>query len=353
MVAGQYPRSPSSGNAASHDHTGRGRSAAYNRRSPRRGCIPLNAYYSDHFVLPLPESHRFPMQKYAKLRQRVAAELPEVALAEPPAATDGQLALAHDPEYVGRVATGRLAAAEIRAIGFPWSEAMVERSRRSSGATIAACRAAWREGVAVNLAGGTHHAARARGAGYCIFNDTAVAARVMQADAAASRRRLRVAVVDLDVHQGDGTAQILDGDDSVFTLSLHGETNFPFRKQTSDLDIGLPDGTRDAEYLAALDRALDELARRFSPQLIVYLAGADAHENDRLGKLALTAEGMRARDERVFGFAQRLRAPIAVTMAGGYGRDIDLTVELHLQTVRVAWRAWQRRAAVPSAVAGA
>ena len=312
----------------------------------------MNAFYSDHFVLPLPENHRFPMRKYAALRQAVARELPGVRLSEPPAATDGQLALAHDADYVQRVVDGALADAELRAIGFPWSPAMVERSRRSVGATIAACRAAWHDGVAANLAGGTHHAARARGAGYCVFNDAAVAARALQADTAASRRRLRVAIIDLDVHQGDGTAQILAGDDSVFTLSLHGETNFPFRKQASDLDIGLPDGTRDAEYLARLDRALDELAARFEPQSVIYLAGADAHENDRLGKLALTCEGMRERDERVFAFAERLHVPIVVTMAGGYGRDIDVTVQLHLQTIRVAWRAWQRRTASRMAVAG-
>jgi acetoin utilization deacetylase AcuC-like enzyme len=311
----------------------------------------LHAFYSDHFVLPLPENHRFPMRKYTLLRQAVARELPGIRLAEPPAATDGQLALAHDAAYVGRVVDGALDDAEVRAIGFPWSAAMVERSRRSAGATIAACRAARRDGVAANLAGGTHHAARARGAGYCVFNDAAIAARVLQADAAGSRRRLRVAIVDLDVHQGDGTAQILAGDDSVFTLSLHGEKNFPFRKQASDLDVGLPDGTGDAAYLAALDRALETLAARFAPQAIVYLAGADAHEGDRLGKLALTFEGMRARDARVFGFAERLRVPIAVAMAGGYGRDIDVTVRLHLQTLRVAWQAWQRRCP-PAAVAG-
>ena len=303
----------------------------------------MKAFYSDHFVLPLPENHRFPMQKYARLRQRVRAVLPEVELAVPGAASDGQLALAHEPDYIRRVASGALDAAEVRAIGFPWSEAMVERSRRSAGATIAACRAALGEGVAANLAGGTHHAARARGAGYCVFNDAAVAARVMQADAAASRARLRVSVIDLDVHQGDGTAQILAGDDSVFTLSMHGETNFPFRKQVSDLDVALPDGTGDEEYLAHLDRALEDLAARFDPQVIIYLSGADAHENDRLGKLALTMEGMRARDGRVFGFAERLGIPIAVAMAGGYGRDIDLTVELHLQTVRAACAAWRRR----------
>ena len=313
----------------------------------------MKAFYSDHFVLPLPENHRFPMQKYGRLRARVQRELPHVRLAEPAAASDGQLALAHDADYIQRVVTGTLHEAEVRAIGFPWSAAMVERSRRASGATIAACRTALQEGVAANLAGGTHHASRARGAGYCVFNDTAIATRVAQADAAGSRRRLRVAVIDLDVHQGDGTAQILAGDDSAFTLSMHGEKNFPFRKQASDLDIGLRDGTGDDEYLDRLDLALREIEGRFVPQLIIYLAGADAHENDRLGKLALTLDGMRARDERVFGFAEKLCVPIAVTMAGGYGRDIDLTVELHLQTIRLAYRAWMRRSASRQAVARA
>jgi acetoin utilization deacetylase AcuC-like enzyme len=303
----------------------------------------LKAFYSDHCVLPLPENHRFPMQKYRKLREHVARELPGVRLAPPDPASDGQLALAHDAEYIRRVVDGKLDEAEVRAIGFPWSPAMVERSRRASGGTIAACRAALQEGVAVNLAGGTHHAARARGAGYCVFNDSAIAARVLQSDLASTRRRLRVAVVDLDVHQGDGTAQILAGDDSVFTLSMHGEKNFPFRKQASSLDIGLPDGTGDAAYLARLDEALAELGTRFAPQLIIYLSGADPHENDRLGKLALTVDGMRHRDERVIAFAERLGVPVAVTMGGGYGRDIDLTVELHLQTIRVAFDAWQRR----------
>jgi acetoin utilization deacetylase AcuC-like enzyme len=307
--------------------------------------VALRAFYCDHFVLPLPANHRFPMRKYARLRERVQHELPDVRLTEPSPATDDELALAHDADYIDRVAGGRLDAAELRAIGFPWSEAMVERSRRSSGATIGACRAAMRDGVAVNLAGGTHHAARGRGAGYCVFNDTAVAARAVQADAAAGRRRVRVAAIDLDVHQGDGTAQILAGDDSVFTLSLHGQSNFPFRKQSSDLDIGLADGTGDDDYLAALDRALAELERRFAPQLLIYLAGADVHENDRLGRLRLTVDGIRARDERVFAFAERLEVPIAVSMAGGYGRDIEVTVDVHLQTVRLAMQAWTRRAA--------
>jgi len=303
----------------------------------------VKAYTSDQFVLPLPAGHRFPMDKYRRLRDRVREELPDVRLVEPEAATSGQLALAHAPEYIDKVVGGRLDAAELRAIGFPWSPAMVERSRRSAGATIGACRAATVDGIAVNLAGGTHHAQRARGAGYCVFNDAAIAARVIQSDLAATRRQTRVAIVDLDVHQGDGTAQILAGDASVFTLSLHGASNFPFRKQVSDLDIALPDGTADATYLTALDTALQEMQRRFEPQFIIYLAGADAHEDDRLGKLALTQDGMAARDRRVLDLAERLGVPIAIAMAGGYGRDIETTVAIHLQTVRAARDAWARR----------
>ncbi len=304
---------------------------------------PVKAYTSDQFVLPLPAGHRFPMVKYRRLRERVREELPDVRLVEPEAATAGQLALAHAPEYIDKVTGGQLDAGELRAIGFPWSPAMVERSRRSAGATIGACRAATVEGIAVNLAGGTHHAQSARGAGYCVFNDAAIAARVIQSDLAAARRQTRVAIVDLDVHQGDGTAQILAGDASVFTLSLHGASNFPFRKQVSDLDIALPDGTADAAYLAALDAALEELQRRFEPQFIIYLAGADAHEDDRLGKLALTQDGMAARDRRVLDLAEQLDVPIAIAMAGGYGRDIETTVAIHLQTVRAARDAWARR----------
>jgi acetoin utilization deacetylase AcuC-like enzyme len=302
----------------------------------------LKAFYSDRFVLPLPEGHRFPMSKYAALRARVAAELPEVELIEPEAASDGVLALAHDPGYIARVSAGELTAAEVRAIGFPWSPPMVERSRRSAGATIAACRGALADGVAVNLAGGTHHAQRDRGQGYCVFNDAAVAARLMQADASRAGLLLRVAIVDLDVHQGNGTASILRGDAGVFTLSLHGASNFPFRKESGDLDVALPDRASDDAYLAALDGALDELRRCFSPQLLIYLAGADAHENDRLGRLALTTAGMQARDQRVFDFAAAHRLPVAVAMAGGYGKDLAVTVDVHFNTVAAAFAHWQR-----------
>lgn len=308
----------------------------------------MNAYYSDQFVLPLPAAHRFPMAKYSRLRERVAAELSDVRLLEPTAASDMDLARAHDSDYIAAVTAGRLTAEEVRAIGFPWSVAMVERSRRAVGATIGACQSALQEGVAVNLAGGTHHARRARGAGYCVFNDSVTAARRLQAEATAMNCSMRIAIVDLDVHQGDGTAQITAGDESIFTLSLHGEKNYPARKERSDLDVALSDGTGDALYLAALESALSELVQRFSPQFIIYLAGADPHADDRLGRLSLSLQGLEARDQRVFAFADAIGVPIAVTMAGGYGRDIETTVEIHLQTVRLAQRTWTHRQTAPA-----
>jgi acetoin utilization deacetylase AcuC-like enzyme len=297
----------------------------------------MYAFYSDHFVLPLPEGHRFPMAKYRLLRERVAATLPQVQLHEPVAATLGELVLAHTPQYIDAVLQGRLSAAQIRAIGFPWSAAMVERSRRSAGATIDACRAALAQGVAVNLAGGTHHAYADRGSGYCVFNDAAVAARLMQAEQGrGSAGHFPVAIIDLDVHQGDGTARILAADDSIFTLSLHGEKNFPAHKQLSDLDVPLPDGCDDATYLHALDWALAELDARFKPKLVIYLAGADPHAQDRLGRLKLSVEGLQARDARVFAWCAARRIPCAVAMAGGYNHDVQTTVQIHFNTVALA-----------------
>ena len=308
--------------------------------------MPVHAFYSDHYVLPLPPGHRFPMVKYGALRARVASGLPAVRLNEAAAACDDELVRVHDADYVRRVDRGLLSATEQRAIGFPWSPQMVERSRRSAGATIAACRRALVDRVAVNLAGGTHHAFRAHGQGYCVFNDVAVAVRAVQSDAAAAGRPApRVAVIDLDVHQGNGTAAIFTGDDSVFTLSLHGATNFPFRKERSDLDVALPDGTGDDAYLSALDLALAQMRARFVADFLVYLAGADAHEGDRLGKLRLTTKGMRERDERVFAFARVEGLPVAVAMGGGYGRQIDTTVEVHFNTVVAACAHWERGAA--------
>jgi acetoin utilization deacetylase AcuC-like enzyme len=309
----------------------------------------MQAFHSDRHLLPLPPGHRFPRSKYRLLREKVAA-FADLATSEAAAASDAELVRVHDPAYVSAVTSGTLEPAAQRAIGFPWSEEMVERSRRSVGATVAAARAALLEGVAANLAGGTHHAAAARGSGYCVFNDVAVAARILQAEAP-----LRIVVLDLDVHQGDGTASIFAGDASVFTISLHGARNFPFRKATSDLDLALADGCGDVEYLAALDDALAVLADTHATGpfgLAFYLAGADPHEGDRLGRLKLSAAGLLARDRRVLSRLGALRIPVALAMAGGYGRDLDVTVAIQAATIASAidaWRAWndRSRAAAP------
>lgn len=307
----------------------------------------MQVFYADQFVLPLPTGHRFPMGKYRLLRDRLAAELPEIRLMPALPATDGELALVHTPGYIQAVSDGSVDPAILREIGFPWSQAMAERARRSVGATIAACRAAFQEGVAANIAGGTHHAHADRGGGFCVFNDAAVAARLMQAEQARRQRRpLRVAIVDLDVHQGNGTARIFRDDPTVFTLSLHGQKNFPFRKEAGDLDVDLPDGTGDEAYLQALERALEELAHRFDPHLVIYLAGADPHEGDRLGRLKLTWDGLEARDRRVFDWAWQRGLPLAFAMAGGYGHRLEDTVQVQVNTFGVALayaRRWHNR----------
>jgi acetoin utilization deacetylase AcuC-like enzyme len=285
-------------------------------------------YYTDHFDLPLPPGHRFPMAKYARLRERVAAVAADL-LVVPDAATDRELGLAHDAGYIAAVQAGTLDAGALRRIGFPWSPAMVERSRRSAGATVAACRTALVAGGAVNLAGGTHHAHRACGAGFCVFNDAAVAARTMQAEG----RIARAVIIDLDVHQGDGTAAILASDASIFTFSVHGGNNYPFRKAASDLDIDLCDGTGDAEYLAALRAALPRVLARSRPELAIYLAGADPYRDDRLGRLALSKTGLAARDRLVLDALQREDIPVAVAMAGGYADAVDDIVDIHLATI--------------------
>ena len=307
------------------------------------------------------------MTKYRLLREAAEASLPGLLLQEAQPASDGELALAHDPAWIHAVASGTTSAAQQREIGFPWSERMVERARRSVGATIAAARTALfgegGQGVAANLAGGTHHAYAHKGSGYCVFNDVAVAARLMQAEWHRQARRtalggagmLRVLVVDLDVHQGNGTAHIFADDPSVFTLSLHGAKNFPFRKEASSLDVDLPDGCRDDAYLEALDAALAEVWRRHAhtpPGLAFYLAGADPHENDRLGRLKLTAEGLAERDRQVFSALRERGIPVAVSMAGGYGRELAQTVAIQRRTLQEAmqsWQQWQRGAPAPPA----
>lgn len=283
------------------------------------------------------------MAKYARLHERVAALVPAlgIRLHEPPAASDEDLMRAHEPGYVRAMAEGSADAAMMRRIGFPWSAAMVERSRRSSGGTIMALRAALEgEGVAVNLAGGTHHAGPARGGGYCVFNDAAVAARHVQAHGLARR----VLVVDLDVHQGNGTAEICAGDESIFTFSMHAARNYPAVKPRSDLDVALPDGTGDAAYLDALAAHLPLAIEHARADAVVYLAGADPFQGDRLGYLALSKPGLAERDRQVFVACHRHGLPLAVCMAGGYAPDVEDIVDIHEATVRQAAAHWRRAA---------
>ena len=294
----------------------------------------MKIFYSDTFVLPLPPGHRFPMQKYALLRERVLSSgiVSPADLAIPEPASDAELGRAHNADYIARVQAGALTAQEVRRIGFPWSLEMVERSRRSSGATMAACRAALRDGFAVNLAGGTHHAYAGHGEGYCVFNDSAVAARAMQAEG----RVHRVVIIDCDVHQGNGTAAILAGDPTCYTFSIHGAKNFPFHKETSDHDIALEDGAGDAEYLAALDAGLCQALEESHADLAIYLAGSDPFEDDKLGRLKLSKAGLAARDRMVLEYCRGAGLPVAITMAGGYARNVADTVDIHFETVRLA-----------------
>ena len=272
------------------------------------------------------------MEKYSRLRDLVS-DLNEVELLEAPAASDTQILYAHDPCYLIKVIEGKLSSQEQKEIGFPWSEKMVERSRRSAGATVAAAKMAFEEGLAINLAGGTHHAYRDMGSGFCVFNDSVIAARTLQKEISSN---LKLAIIDLDVHQGNGTASILQNDTSIFTLSIHGENNFPFKKEVSDLDLGLADGCDDQTYLSALTESLNTLHARFKADFVIYLAGADPHEGDRLGRLKLSKKGMRLRDEMVFEYALNRKVPVAVSMAGGYGKEIGSTVDIHFQTIQTA-----------------
>ena len=298
----------------------------------------MKLFYTDIFVLPLPAGHRFPMEKYSRLRESLLAsgEFAEGDFHLPHAASDEELARAHDLNYIQQVCYGQLPEKAQKLIGFPWSEGMVERSRRSAGATICACRAAFQDGVAANLAGGTHHAFRDRGEGFCIFNDAAVAACAMQAEGLASR----ILIVDCDVHQGNGTASILAGDESIFTFSIHGARNFPFEKEQSDLDIELPDGCTDDAYLLQLEEGLNTAFDIARPELVIYLAGADPYKDDRLGRLGMTMAGLAERDRRVFEHCRIRQIPLAIAMAGGYARQIDDTVAIHRTTILLARQMW-------------
>lgn len=294
----------------------------------------MKGFYCDQFVLPLPEGHRFPMEKYRLLRERLLAEqiMEPSDLLEPTAVSDQDLMRAHDPHYVRRVIQGQLTEAELRRLGFPWSQGLVERSRRSSGGTLAACRAALEDGLAVNLAGGTHHAGYDFAEGFCLFNDSAVASRAVQHEGLVEK----VVIIDCDVHQGNGTADIFRDDTSVYTFSIHGERNFPVRKIPSRCDIGLEDGTGDEEYLASLQRGLERAVQEAEADLAIYLAGADPYERDRLGRLKLTKAGLLARDRLVLDVCQRAGLPMAITMAGGYAPVIEDIVDIQCNTIREA-----------------
>lgn len=298
----------------------------------------MRLFHTDRFAVPLPAGHRFPMEKYRLLREALLAERVVGAdeLAEPEAAPREALERVHDAGYLQRVESGALDAMALRRLGFPWSPALVERSRRSVGATLAAARAALERGAAGSLAGGTHHAFADRGEAYCVFNDVAVAARQL----AAEGRLRRALVVDLDVHQGDGTAAIFAGDPTVFTYSVHGARNYPLRKQASDLDVALADGTGDADYLAALDATLPRALLAAAPDLVFYVAGADPYSGDRLGRLALSRAGLAERDAYVFGLCREHSLPVAVVLGGGYAREVGDVVAIHAETFRRLRAIW-------------
>jgi len=297
-------------------------------------AFPFNAWSSAKYSFPLPEGHRFPISKYALLRERVIEDgiVEAEHLHDPARVSREDLLLVHSADYIDRFTTGRLSADEERRLGFPWSPALVERSYRAAGGTLEAAAYAVAHGIAMNLAGGTHHAFPSHGEGFCVFNDTAIAIRALQRDG----RIRRALVVDLDVHQGNGTHAIFAGDESVFTFSMHGGKNYPFHKVAGCLDIELNDGTNDDEYLDQLFRTLPTAIAKSRADLVVYLAGADPHENDRLGRLRLTFDGLARRDAFVLEQVREVGLPVAVTIAGGYGRSIDDTVRVHATTARIA-----------------
>jgi acetoin utilization deacetylase AcuC-like enzyme len=287
-------------------------------------------FYCDHYAIPLPEGHKFPMAKYRMVRDLLAPDgYFEFVCA--PLADPETVKLAHDPLYVDQFLRGELSRAAVRRIGFPWSEGLVKRTLASVGGTLGATRDAFISGWGGNLAGGTHHAFRGEGSGFCVFNDIAIAIQSLRA----SDRIERAAILDLDVHQGDGTAKIFEDDPAVFTVSLHSESNFPFRKQRSKLDVELPDKLGDEEYLRALDMVLPNVFA-FDPQVLYYQSGVDGLISDSLGRLALTHAGLKERDRRVMAAACAHRVPLIVTLGGGYSNPIQLTAEAHANTFRTA-----------------
>lgn len=286
----------------------------------------LRVHYCDQYEIPLPAGHRFPIQKYRLIRERLeATQLFDLRAA--PLAPVCAIQLAHDPEYVSSFLDGTVAPASMRRIGFPWSQGLVDRTLASVGSTLNSARVALEHGIAGGLSGGTHHAFRGEGAGFCVFNDIAIAIYALRGEGVISR----AAVVDLDVHQGDGTAAIFCGDPGVLTFSMHGAKNFPFRKQSGVIDIELEDGTEDREYLARLCETLPRIWA-FRPDIVFFQAGVDALGEDKLGRLALSHEGLRNRDQLVISQAREHCVPLVITLGGGYSEPIEATVDAHTTT---------------------
>jgi acetoin utilization deacetylase AcuC-like enzyme len=286
--------------------------------------------------LSLPPGHKFPLGKYDRIHADLSHDFPDLMILGAPASFE-DLTLVHAREYVSAVREGTLPVAAIRRLGFPWSESLVTRATRSVGGTLTALAWAMQHGAAGHIAGGTHHAFRDRGEGFCVFNDLAVAVAVARRDHGV----VRAAIIDLDVHQGNGTASIFENDDDVFCLSIHAGRNYPFEKERSTLDVALGDDVDDATYLRALDSALERV-RAHRPDVVFYQAGVDCLAGDRLGRMSLTEQCLRARDERVFECARSLGVPLVVTLGGGYGRDIERTVRAHVGVYRGLVTAFRR-----------
>ncbi len=300
----------------------------------------MRIWHTDSFDFPLPEDHRFPLEKYRELRARIEAwSDPAIRWHVPDGTTDEQLSLTHSADYLEQITKGTLSRAAQLRMGLPWSPELVERGRRSCGATLAATRASLGEGVAVSLAGGTHHAYEDRGEGFCLFNDIVVAVRVLRREGVLQR----AVVIDLDVHQGNGTARLAANDADLITFSMHAARNYPSPKEESDLDVALADKTDDAAYLEQLDTFLPALLDRTQAQVAFYIAGADPFHDDRLGRLALSKEGLARRDRRVFELCEAQSLPVVVTMGGGYAREIRDTVDIQTETVRQALESWRTR----------
>lgn len=296
--------------------------------------MPFHVWSPARFAVPLPEGHRFPIAKYQLLRDRVVTEglVDDETLHEPQRVPMEALLRVHSQAYVDHFVQGTLDDAAVKRLGFPWSDGLVERSFRAAGGTFEAMHAALTHGIAMNLSGGTHHAFPDHGEGFCVFNDVAIATRELLA----AQRIERAAIIDLDVHQGNGTHAVFADDARVFTFSMHGRRNYPFHKVPGDLDVELEDGTGDDVYLELLAEALPRVLHASQPQIAFYLAGADAHEADRLGRLAMTHDGLARRDALVLRSCREVGIPVVITIAGGYGRDISTTVEAHVRTARIA-----------------